>query len=165
MNGNITMTGGKIIVHGPTSSANGALDYDLSYKMNGGLLAVAGSSAMAQAPGTNSSQYSLLINFRSINNAATVFHIQNSSGANVLTFEPQKRYNSVAFSSSLLTKGETFTVYTGGSSTGSPNLGYYEDGSYIAGTQVTTFTVSSTVTKITIYATIFILYLLERSYV
>jgi len=60
-NGSIVMTDGIVIIHGPTSNMNGALDH-ASFKITGGLLVAAGSSGMAQAPGTSSTQYSLLLN-------------------------------------------------------------------------------------------------------
>ncbi len=50
INGSVEMTDGALIVSGPTSNANGALDYDASFKMSGGFLAAAGSSGMAQLP-------------------------------------------------------------------------------------------------------------------
>lgn len=65
MNGNVVMTGGSLLINGPTTSANGALDYDSSFKISGGFLVAAGSSGMAQAPGTASSQYSVLLTFKS----------------------------------------------------------------------------------------------------
>jgi len=63
VNGAIEMTGGVVLVNGPTNDGNGALDYDAGFNLTGGLLGAAGSSGMAQAPGTNSSQNSVAIFF------------------------------------------------------------------------------------------------------
>ena len=41
-NGGIYMTSGSLIVSGPTSNDNAAVDYDTTYTMNGGLLIAAG---------------------------------------------------------------------------------------------------------------------------
>jgi hypothetical protein len=147
-NGSIVMTDGVVIVHGPTSNMNGALDHS-SFTMTGGFLLAAGSSGMAQAPDTSSSQYSLLLNFRSTIPAGTLFHIQTSrQGEEILSFSPSKAYQSIAFSSPELTKGTTYAVYYGGSSTGTVVDGLYQDGTYTPGTPYTSFTISSIVTNV-----------------
>jgi len=149
INGAIVMTAGNVIVNGPTSSANGALDYDSSFKLSGGFFLAAGSSGMAMAPSTTSTQNSILLNFSSTKSAGTLVCVQSSDGKNLFTFAPAKTFQSIAFSSSELTKGTSYVVYTGGSSTGTVSDGLYQNGTYTPGTQTTSFTVSGTVTKIT----------------
>ncbi|MFT9497334.1 carbohydrate-binding domain-containing protein, partial [Anaerosolibacter sp.] len=56
-NGSIYMSGGTVLVNGPTAGNNGALDYDRTFEMTGGFLIAAGSSGMAQAPSEESTQY------------------------------------------------------------------------------------------------------------
>lgn len=148
VNGSITMTNGLVIVNGPTEQMNGALDYDGSFNISGGFLITAGSAGMAQAPDSSSSQYSLLLNFNSTLPAGTLIHIQSSDGKNVLTFAPDKSFQSVTFSSAILRSGETYEVYYGGSSNGSADAGLYQDGAYISGTLYTSFTISGIVTGI-----------------
>ncbi|MFZ1290879.1 MAG: carbohydrate-binding domain-containing protein [Melioribacteraceae bacterium] len=147
-NGSVYMTDGKVVVHGPTSNNNGAIDYDGVFKISGGFIIAAGSSGMAQTPGTSSTQNSLLLNFTSTISAGTLFNIQTNAGSELITFKPIKNYQSIVFSSPNLTTGTTYNVYTGGSSNGDVNDGLYENGTYTAGTKYTTFTVSSVVTKI-----------------
>ncbi len=148
MNGSGVMTDGTVLVHGPTSSGNGALDYDGSFKVNGGLLLAAGSSGMAEAPSTSSSQYGALINFTSSLSSTTIFHIQDSSGNNIATFSPAKQYSSMVISSPDLSSGSTYTIYTGGSSTGTELGGLYSNGVYSPGTLYQSFTISSKITTI-----------------
>ncbi len=148
INGSITMTGGDVIINGPISNANGAIDYDRTFKLSGGFLIAAGSSGMAQAPGTTSTQYIVLMNFSSTIQAGTLFHIQSSAGEAILDFKPTKKYQSVAFSSSKLKKGSTYDVYTGGSSSGAATDGLYQSGAYTPGTKLTSFTVSGVVTRV-----------------
>ena len=148
VNGSITMTGGTVLVNGPTNAANGALDYDSSFKISGGTLVAAGSSGMAQAPSSTSSQYSVLVTFRSVISANTLFHIEASDGTEIVTFAPKKQYQTVAFSSSKLTKGTTYKVYYGGSYSGTNTNGLYSSGTYAAGTQYASFTVSSITTSV-----------------
>ncbi|HML36811.1 MAG TPA: carbohydrate-binding domain-containing protein, partial [Bacillota bacterium] len=58
-NGSIYMTGGTVLVNGPTDNGNGALDYDGVFEISGGTLLTAGSSSMAMAPSTGSTQYTI----------------------------------------------------------------------------------------------------------
>jgi spore coat protein CotH len=145
--GSIEMTDGTVLVNGPTNSANGALDFS-SFNMKGGTIVAAGSSGMAQSLGTSSSQYSVAITYTSSQAAGTIVHIESESGDDILTFAPAKTYQSVVFSSPQLKKGGTYTVYSGGSSTGAVTDGLYSGGTYSGGTQYTTFTVSSVVTTV-----------------
>lgn len=147
-NGAIEMTGGTVIVHGPTANNNGALDYN-SFKITGGIIVAVGSSGMAQAAGsTASSQNALLLNFSSSQAAGRLINIQNSAGQSILTFAPVKAIQSITFSSPDLIRGSSYRVYTGGSASGTVTDGLYQGGSYTAGTQYTTFTVSSAVTQV-----------------
>lgn len=145
-NGDVTMTGGTVIINGPTSNWNGALDH-VSFKMTGGFLVAVGSSGMAEAPSTSSTQYSVLLKFMSTRQAGTIIHIQTSTGTEILTFKPTKAYKSIAFSSPALKKG-TYDVYFGGSSIGTVVDGLYTGGTYTPGTKYKNFTISSIVTTV-----------------
>lgn len=107
-----------------------------------------GSSGMAQAPGTASTQNSVLIGLTSAQEAGTLVHLQSSDGKGLFTFKSTKKFQSVAFSSAGLTKGTSFTVYTGGTATGTVTDGLYQDGTYTSGIKFADFTVSSAVTKV-----------------
>lgn len=146
-NGAVTMTDGYVIINGPTSNMNGALDH-VSFKITGGVLLAVGSSGMAQAPSTSSTQYSVMVNFNSRISANTVINIQTSTGTVIFSFEPTKQYQSVVFSSSALTKGTTYDIYVGGSASGTSYDGLYIGGTYTPGTQCATFTISSIVTRL-----------------
>jgi hypothetical protein len=148
--GPITMTDGKVIVNGPTNNGNGALDYNANqFKITGGFIIAAGSSGMAMAPGGGSStQYSMLLNFTAAQTAGKLFRIQKADGTDIVTFAPSKTYQSVAFSSPALANGASYSVYTGGSSTGTATDGLYQSGTYSSGTVYKTFTVSSLVTTV-----------------
>ena len=148
VNGTIEMTGGLLVVSGPTERMNGALDYDRGFTLTGGTIVAAGSSGMAMAPDQSSSQPSVLIYFSATQPGGSPVNIQDSTGKNILTFVPAKDYQSLAFSSAALTNGETYTVSIGGSVTGSETGGLYQDGVYTSGTQYTTFTLSGAVTVV-----------------
>ena len=148
INGAVEMTDGMLIVHGPTQNMNGALDYDRSFTMTGGFLIAVGSAGMAQAPDESSSQLSILANFSSPVQAGTLIHLQASDGTEIFTFEPAKAYQSVAFSSPELVEGATYVLYGGGSSSGAAKDGLYEGGTYSPGSQLASFTLSGTVTRL-----------------
>ena len=146
-NGSINMSGGLVIVNGPTQSNNGALDYDGSFQITGGELIAVGSSGMLQAPDTSSTQYSLAIGFDNALQAGTLLNIQNSAGETVLTFTPVKSYQAIAFSSPELLAGETYTIYQGGNAVGTVTDGLYDDETYSNGTVYTSLTLSSITTQ------------------
>lgn len=145
-NGPIDMTGGVVLVNGPTENMNGALDYTGAFNITGGVLVAVGSAGMAQAPSASSTQYSVMQNFAAPQAAGTPVSIVAANGTAVLTFTPTKAYQSVVFSSPELKNGETYTVYTGGQSSGTAIDGLYTGGTYTPGTQAANFTISSIVT-------------------
>ena len=148
-NGSIVMTGGTLIVHGPTANNNAALDYDTTFNISGGLLIAAGSAGMAKAPSTTSTQRSVKITYASNKAAGVLAHIETSAThAEVMTFAPSKLYRSLVYSSPLLTAGGSFLLFSGGSSTGTLTDGLYTGGVYTPGTQTNTFTTTSSVTNV-----------------
>jgi hypothetical protein len=146
INGPIDMTDGIVLIDGPIANNNGALDYAGAFNLTGGFLVAVGSAGMAQAPSTNSTQYSLAHAFPSMQAGGSIVHIETQGGENVLTFVPTKEYQSVVFSSTELQNGETYLIYSGGSATGTVTDGLYTAGSYTAGTQVASLTLSGIVT-------------------
>jgi hypothetical protein len=148
INGSVAMSGGSLIVHGPTANNNGPLDYQGTFTMTGGFLVAAGSSGMAQAPGTTSTQPAVLMTFSTARPAGTLIHVESTSGQDVLSFVPRRAYQSLAFSSGALKTGTTYNVYVGGSAGGTPSDGLYPAGSYTPGTLLTSFTVSGMVTRV-----------------
>jgi hypothetical protein len=148
VNGAIEMRDGVVIVHGPTQQMNGALDYDATFKLTGGLLVAVGSAGMVQAPDASSTQSVLLLNLNGALSVNELIHIQSSDGQEVLTFAPIKAMQSITFSSPLLEYGTTYNVYYGGSTSGVAQDGLYENGTYTPGTQYTSFTIASVVTAV-----------------
>ena len=111
VNGSWVMTGGEIVVHGPTANMNAALDYDGTFKLTGGNVIAAGSAGMAQAPGTTSTQNSVMVNLPAAQPAGTPLRIASASGAELLSFTPTKAAQTLVWSSPALKQGETYVVY------------------------------------------------------
>ncbi len=147
-NGSIYMTNGTVVVNGPTANNNGALDYDGAFKMTGGFLVTAGSSGMAQAPDTTSTQNSAIISFAQTMTAGTIVNIKSDDGKDLLTFKPVKDYQTIVISSPEIKKGTTYDIYYGGSSSGSEKDGVYTGGTYSGGTEYESFTVSDILTTV-----------------
>lgn len=113
-NGSATISGGTVVVNGPTNDGNGALDVNGELVVTGGTVAAAGSAGMAVTPGTSSTQSGVQLTFNSSVAAGTPVHIVDPSGAVVATFVTTKSIASLVFSSAAITAGESYTVYTGG---------------------------------------------------
>lgn len=111
-NGYIYVNGGEIYVDGPTDGANGALDYQNEFIMNGGTLIATGSSQMAQAISQSSK-----INCLSINTSATSsgeILITNSKGEEIISYTPSKNYQSIVIATKSLINGETYNINING---------------------------------------------------
>lgn len=110
-NGNLTVTGGETYVCGPTNNGNGALDYNGTAKITGGILVAVGSSGMAQNFGSTSTQCSMLITTQ--NTQSEEITVKDDSGNEIFSFTPEKQYNSVVISIPELIKGKIYNVTMG----------------------------------------------------
>lgn len=113
-NGSLTVSGGETYVSGPTDNGNGALDFDGTGTITGGIVVAAGASGMAQNFGENSTQGSILVSFGSFGTGAVT--VTNAAGETLASFTPTKQYNCVVVSAPTLKKGETYTVNACGQS-------------------------------------------------
>ena len=150
-NGNMVINGGTVLVNGPTDNGNGPIDIGdgsgYYFRMNGGLVVAAGSSGMAVGNSTSSTQYGVLVNLSAAQTAGTIFHLRASSGTEMLTFKPAKKYQSVFFSSPSLASG-SYDVYLNGSSSGVLNDNLITGGVYTPGTKYTTFSATGVATRV-----------------
>lgn len=144
-NGSIEMSGGTVIVDGPTDGGNGALDYDATFNISGGLLIASGSNAMLQTPSSSSSQNTIVVS--SNTSSHTLINIQDSTGTDLITYAPSKSSQVIMISSPEFKTGETYTISTGGTSTGTEIDGLYKGRSYSGGSNVATLTISSSITS------------------
>ncbi len=107
-NGYISMTGGNVIVDGPTSDGDGALDYDGAFDLTGGTLIAAGSSGMMQNL-TSSAQGAILIYFTNSQSAGTTVTIGND-----ITYTSSKQFSCILVSSPSLKVGDSYQVKING---------------------------------------------------
>lgn len=113
--GSVTITGGTLVVSGPTSNGNSALDVDGTFLVEGGTLLAAGSSGMAVAPSTQSAQGWVSATLTQAVPAGTVVHVVAGDGSVVASYTAAKPFTSLVYSADGITPGETYAVYTGGS--------------------------------------------------
>lgn len=134
-NGDIYMSGGTLIISGPTSGGDGAIDYNGDFHIDGGLLFAAGSKDMAQAP-DNMTVNTLAVSFDEILEPGT--YISVSGGGSELVFRVEKETGNVVISSPDLIAGTEYTVSYGGKYTGETVNCVCSGGKYSGGKTVAT---------------------------
>ncbi|WP_061961205.1 carbohydrate-binding domain-containing protein [Demequina flava] len=136
-NGNISMTGGTVVIAGPTTDREGALDYNGSFSMDGGTIVAAGASGMAQAPDAGD-QAVIGIMFGQTVTAGSSIAIVDAEGDLVASYTADKDAASIVFSSADVVAGDTYTVIYDGDVTGTATAGLVTDGSVTGGTEAGT---------------------------
>lgn len=146
-NGSVAMSGGVLLVSGPTDSGNGAFDYNSSAVITGGTAVLCGSSGMAQGFSGDSSQASFMYTLDSAANAGDILAVTDSSGNVIVSFMPSKQYNNIVVSSPELTVGSSYTVTIGGTVTGCDENGYASSGKVTGGEKSFSVEISSVSTS------------------
>lgn len=148
-NGNITMTGGTLLVNGPVSGGNGALDYNGTFVQSGGTLMAAGTSEMASNISDSSSQTAVDIYFNSNQSAGTLVTLTDSSGKLVAGFVPAKDFANLVISTPDLTQNEALTLAVGGTASQVADNGLVTTDSTVEGASTLgTLTLTSVVSNV-----------------
>lgn len=113
-NGSATITGGDIVVHGPTTDGNGALDVNGAFEVTGGTLLATGSAGMMVAPSADSAQGWIATALDTTAAAGSEVVVTDADGAEVATYTLAKDAASVVYSAAGITDGETYTVTVDG---------------------------------------------------
>lgn len=145
-NGSIYMEGGTIIVNGPTDNGNGALDYDGTFDITGGVLVAAGSAGMAQGLSNESKQNSILMTYTATQKKGTLVRLEDEGGNEILTFCPEKEYQSIVISAPELKNGNKYILYSGGNASSTEKNGLYSKGDYSGATSNVPFELSQCAT-------------------
>lgn len=112
-NGNLYIDGGTVYVNGPTSSADGALDYENTAEITGGTVIAVSSMGMTEGFTSGSTQCSFTTAFSSVVASYTELTVIDSNGNVICSYTPTKDYQSVVVSAPGLVQGETYTVTAG----------------------------------------------------
>ena len=103
--------------------------------MNGGTLIAAGSAAMARGTGSGGARPGLSVTFDRVQEAGTLFHLEDEEGREILTFAPAKSWQNIVVSLPEMAEGQTVKIYLGGSHSGTAKDGVYSGGAYSGGTE------------------------------
>ncbi len=143
-NGALTVSGGTLIVQ-QSGGGNSGLDADGTRLINGGLVIIVDGGDMVELPSTSSAQY--VFSTSVSGSANTILAVKDSSGNTLFAFKPNKSYKHIMISTPDLKSGGTYSIYTGGSCTGTLTDGLYSGGTYSGGSVYKTITLSSKVTS------------------
>ena len=146
-NGSVNMSGGVLLVSGPTNSGNGAFDYNSSAVITGGTAILCGNSGMAQGFSDNSSQASFMYTLDSTCQAGDSLAVSDSSGRVIASFMPAKQYNNIVVSSPEFTVGGSYTVTLGGTVSDCDENGYSTSGKVSGGETSFSVEISSVYTS------------------
>lgn len=144
-NGTINMDGGSVVIFGPSDGGNSALDYDREFTISGGTLIAAGSSQMAQAPSSSSTQPSIMVNLTQ-QESNTLFYLCDEDGTAIIGAIPIRMYSNVIISTPKLTADKQYKLYIGGNSDSANDAGYIESG-LTGGTLAASITISDMITQ------------------
>ena len=148
INGSGEMTGGILLIQGPASGPDSALDYNGDFVMRGGVFVAVGSSEMDQAPGASSTALSAQV-YLTPQAAGTLVRVEGIDEAEILTFKAEKAFSSLVFSTPDMKSGATLNIFTGGTSTGADQGGWITGGSYSGGEKCLSLTLEGPVTQAT----------------
>lgn len=112
-NGTATLSGGTLVVNGPFTGGNASLDTNGDLLLNGTTVSAGNSGDMFEAPSTNSTSGYVKISNVSNLSAGTTVQVADSSGNVVANYRVMNSNTAlILVSSSKITKGESYTVYT-----------------------------------------------------
>ena len=139
-NGNVEVTGGVLLVSGPTSDGDGAFDYDGSATISGGTVLMVGSTGMAQSFTGGTQGFAMTSASGEVGQSVCVV---DGSGNVVASFTATKRFDMVLASSPAFTEGGEYTLVIGGE-VANANSDGYTDSSTVSGGSETAITASCT---------------------
>lgn len=110
-NGSIEISGGEIVVWGPTTEREGALDANVDITISGGTVLAVGASGMAQAPSDTSSQPWLQA--LATGEEGSTVEVRDADGEVLATYAAESAFSNVVFSSADLSGGSATVVVDG----------------------------------------------------
>ncbi len=141
-NGTFSISGGVVLVSGPTNNGNGSFDYDKSASVTGGILIALGSSGMAQGFSNAENQGAIFTTLTS-QSANTSFALCGSDGKAIVSFSPKKAYQSVAVTAPEIQNGSSYSIYSGATVSGADKNGFARNAEVSGGTKLVDITMTS----------------------
>lgn len=141
-NGSVEVTGGVLLVNGPTSGGDGAFDYDLTATVSGGTVFMVGSTGMAQNFTSGTQPFAFAT---TSGNAGDSIAIVDGNGTVVASLTAAKQFGMVLASSASFAESGVYSLVIGGEVTGANADGYTDSGT-VDGGSTTEITASTTAT-------------------
>lgn len=113
-NGNVEITGGTLLVNGPSSGGDGAFDYDGEATISGGTVLMAGAVGMAQSFTSGTQAFALV---RASGSAGNVIEATDADGNVIATLTATRAFGCVLVSGAGVSDGDTITVSVDGAAT------------------------------------------------
>lgn len=113
-NGNVEITGGTLLVNGPSSDGDGAFDYDGEATISGGTVLMAGAVGMAQSFTSGTQAFALV---QASGSAGNVIEATDADGNVIATLTATKAFGCVLVSGAGVSDGDTITVSVDGAVT------------------------------------------------
>lgn len=127
-NGSVYMTGGTVLVSGPTDNGNAAFDYGGEAYISGGIAVFCGTPGMAQGFSENSNQASFMYSLQSSADAGKSVAVTDTAGNVIAAFMPAKQYSHVVISAPELEKGGSYKLLIGGTPSAGDKNGFAANG-------------------------------------
>lgn len=116
-NGNLYFYGGEVIVNGPTSGGDAALDSSGENTIYGGTVFAVGSIGMVECPKSAGTQNIFNISLDSLADAGSSVVIMDSDNNTIYEAVPEKEFQSIIFSSPDIKTGKEYYIYVNGKKT------------------------------------------------
>lgn len=113
-NGNLYFYGGEVVINGPTSGGDGALDSGAENILYGGTVFAAGSLGMVECPEAGSGQNIFNISFDTVMKAGSSVVIMDSKNNALYETIVSKEFQNIIFSSDDIKTGEEYLIYVNG---------------------------------------------------
>ena len=133
-NGSVEITGGTVLVNGPSSDGDGAFDYDSEATVSGGTVLMIGSSRMAQSFSSGTQLFLYTANVSG--SAGETVAIVDANGNVIASMTATKQFGMVLASSPKFTEGGEYSLVIGGVLTNVDAHGYTDSGTVSGGSSI-----------------------------
>lgn len=145
-NGDLLVSGGTLLVHGPSRRPECGVDYNGSFRITGGIVAIASNLNEMTRNASEATQRAVLIGLDAMRPAGTLLSLRRGK-EEILAFKPDTPFQALILSAPGLAAGE-YVLYAGGSHSGRAADGLYEGGAPSGGTQALSFSVRESLTAV-----------------
>lgn len=113
VNGDATMSGGYLLVYGPTTDMESTIDFDGTFTISGGVVIAIGSDGMLQSLSDTSAQHSLIYADGKTLDIGTTITLTDSYGKKIIEINALRPFEAVVLSSEDMIQGDTYTLDIG----------------------------------------------------